>query len=645
MAIEEIRIHAIVTNDDNAGPNAPTLTEAQIQNILNDANTLYSSAGIKFVLDGIEKVNSTVLNRDKPPPTNDGAVTANARQERAVQYPGKLVIFFRDGGGGGSGADGEFLYTAKTDDLAQGRRLFTHEVGHYLHLAHTFGTQIGLTEPEQSLPDDQKINLLKQRQREAILNYVQSGQPKENGLAVFDGDAPAVGDTPADDGGQIIYYLNGGNSAGPIDSVDIEVSFPDDPTPHHYLLKPDRGNIMSYFHKELSIPQHLSNDQCKRIRHALEIGNRLHLIKGATWADPETQYPVSPTVVSWGPGHLDLFVRGADRRIKHKAWNADPGEWWPNQTGWQDLGDVGLERPAAVSWGPRHVDLFSRTIPKWTVQHKSWDSTAGNWWPGPTDWQELGGQGIGRPVPVSWGPGRLDLFARFTDGKVRNKVWENGNWWPGQTSWQDLGGTGVGAPAVVAWGPGHLDVFIRGANGNVLHKAWNADPGEWWPSQTDWQDLGGSIIGSPSAISWGVGRVDLFVRGSDGRIYNKVWEQERGTWWPDQKTWQDLGGAGVGPPTVVTWGPGHIDVFMRGGNGNVLHKAWNADPGEWWPNQTGWQDLGGKIIGFPAAVSWGAGRVDLFVRGSDRRIYNKVWEQERGTWWPNQTGWQDLGLP
>ncbi|HEX8529191.1 MAG TPA: M12 family metallo-peptidase, partial [Cytophagales bacterium] len=202
MTLHEIRIHAIVTNDTDAGSQTSPFTAAQIQLILDEANQVYRPAGIQFVLDAVEVVNSTVLNQDFPPPTQDDHVAAIARQERAAQHPGKLVVFFRDGGGGASGETGDFLFTSKTDDPAQGRRLFAHEVGHYLHLAHTHNHYIGLTPEEQNLPKSRKIDLLRSRQQAAVLQYVVAeGHAKENALAVFDGDAPLVNDTPPDDGG------------------------------------------------------------------------------------------------------------------------------------------------------------------------------------------------------------------------------------------------------------------------------------------------------------------------------------------------------------------------------------------------------------------------------------------------------------
>jgi hypothetical protein len=644
---DTILVQAIITNDAGAGPNAPSLSRSQIQTVLDAANTIYTKAGITFRLDGVQRMDDTALNQDYPPPTGDGRVAGAARQRVAAQFPGRLVVFFRDGGGGASGAQGDFLHTAKTDDPAQGGRLFAHEVGHYLHLVHTFGNYVGVEAAEQHLTTAQKIEVLRKRQRTMILQQAGPlGLPRDRAVEVFDGDAPDVADTPPDDGGELITLLNNGAPAGPIGSVDIDVTFPGEATPRRYVLQPDRGNVMSYFHKELSIPQRLSAGQVGVVRTALEQGNRRHLLKGPQWVDPEIREPGSPTVVSWGPGHLDVVVRGDDRHVKHRTWDASTGEWWPSGN-WQDLGGFGVERPAAVSRGPGEVDLFTRDLPEWTVQHKSWSAGTGVWWPGQDGWAGLGGVGVGRPVVVSRRAGQLDLFARWPDGSVRNKAWTSGNntWWPGQLEWQHLGGSGTGAPEVVAWGPDHLDLFIRGTDGNILHKAWDVSTGQWWPGLQDWQDLGGQMVGAPAAVSWGPGRVDLFARGRDGRIHNKVWESARGDWWPSRTGWQDLGGDGNGPPVAVSWGPGHLDVFAVEAGGAVLHKAWNADPGTWWPAQTDWQNLGGSVVGVPSAVSWEPGRVDLFVRGADRHVHNKVWESARGDWWPNRTGWQDLGAP
>jgi hypothetical protein len=35
-----------------------------------------------------------------------------------------------------------------------------------------------------------------------------------------------------------------------------------------------------------------------------------------------------------------------------------------------------------------------------------------------------------------------------------------------------------------------------------------------------------------------------------------------------------------------------------------------------------WEGLGGKITGSPAVVTWGANRLDAFVRGTDNRLWH-----------------------
>jgi hypothetical protein len=41
---------------------------------------------------------------------------------------------------------------------------------------------------------------------------------------------------------------------------------------------------------------------------------------------------------------------------------------------------------------------------------------------------------------------------------------------------------------VASWGPNRLDIFGLGTDNQMFHKAWN---GQWHPSQTGWEALGG----------------------------------------------------------------------------------------------------------------------------------------------------------
>jgi hypothetical protein len=232
--------------------------------------------------------------------------------------------------------------------------------------------------------------------------------------------------------------------------------------------------------------------------------------------------------------------------------------------------------------------------------------------------QDIAGVGLLYGIPrisaVSWGPDRLDIFVRGSEsGAAFHKAWNGSQWLPSETDWQNLGGGIIGPPAAVSWGPNRLDVFVCGSqSGAVFHKAWNGS--QWLPSETDWQNLGGGITGPPAAVSWGPNRLDVFVRGNQsGAVFHKAWN---GSWLPSETGWQNLGGGISGPPAAVSWGPNRLDVFARGsGSGAVFHKAWNGS--QWLPSEMGWQNLGGGILEPPAAVSWGPDRLDIFVRGSE----------------------------
>jgi hypothetical protein len=58
---------------------------------------------------------------------------------------------------------------------------------------------------------------------------------------------------------------------------------------------------------------------------------------------------------------------------------------------------------------------------------------AGGW----SGWQNLGGKELtDTPATSSWGPGRLDLFAKGSGGTLQHMWSDNGGWY----NWENLGG-------------------------------------------------------------------------------------------------------------------------------------------------------------------------------------------------------------
>jgi len=93
----------------------------------------------------------------------------------------------------------------------------------------------------------------------------------------------------------------------------------------------------------------------------------------------------------------------------------------------------------------------------------------------------------------------------------------------------------------------------------------------------------------------------------------------------------DLGGVATSEPAVASWAKTRLDVFIRGADNHLWHRAGVAD--KWYP----WEDLGGDLLYDPAAVSWGEDRIDIFAIGSNRHMWHIAWTSS------GWSAWNDLG--
>jgi len=82
---------------------------------------------------------------------------------------------------------------------------------------------------------------------------------------------------------------------------------------------------------------------------------------------------------------------------------------------------------------------------------------------------------------------------------------------------------------------------------------------------------------------------------------------------------------------VAAWSAGRLDVFVVGSDGALWHRAFD---GGWWP----WESLGGLLTGAPSVAAWGPGRLDITAPGSDGAVYHLAFVIGAG-WW----GWEPLG--
>jgi len=259
--------------------------------------------------------------------------------------------------------------------------------------------------------------------------------------------------------------------------------------------------------------------------------------------------------------------------------------------------------PATVSWGPNRIDVFGRGSDG-AIYHNYWD---GSW----HTFESLGGNFLYGPAVSSWGAGRLDVFAVGADSAIYHNYWD-GIW----HGWADrLGGVFTSTPAAVSWGLNRIDVFARGTDNAIWHNYWDTDG---WHA---FDSLGGVFVSAPAVSSWGAGRLDVFGTGSDNALYHNYWD---GAWhgWNDR-----LAGTFTSAPAAVSWGPNRLDVFVRGTENAIWHTAWD---GAWHPLEA----LGGAFSTGPASAAWAAGRLDVFCIGADSALYHNYWD---GNW----HGWND----
>jgi hypothetical protein len=220
----------------------------------------------------------------------------------------------------------------------------------------------------------------------------------------------------------------------------------------------------------------------------------------------------------------------------------------------------------------------------------------------------LGGVTADSVGVCSWGPNRLDLFARGENSSIYHKYW-NGTSWSG---WATLGGTTDSAPTACSWGPNRIDVFVRGTDNILYQKYWN---GAW----STWIPLGGTLTSAPAAASWGLNRIDVVARGTNNQLYHIYWN---GINW---STWGTLGGDCTSDPAIVSWGENRLDVFVRGTTMELYHTRWD---GSTWST---WENLGGYLTTGPGAASWGENRIDVFAGGEDNELEWQYWGGDVGT--------------
>jgi hypothetical protein len=288
----------------------------------------------------------------------------------------------------------------------------------------------------------------------------------------------------------------------------------------------------------------------------------------------------SPAAITLGPNHLDVYVRGPDGALWHTYRNQQPVF-----SDWINLGGSIVGRPALTSAADWNIDVFAQGSAN-DLLHWHYGP-----WTGP---ESLGGQISSEPSSIDIAPGKAIIVVRGANSHV---------WSCQQTDtgvqWVDGGSPIASAPTVASLAG--FSCFATAANGTLFP----LDPPTGGPP--------GTVQGKPAVSTemtlTGVpqGRFDVFARSTGNQLLHWVGSTiGGGTWEPAE----NLGGVVLDDPTVISWGYGHLEVFVRGPGNTLWHRTFQN--GSW----ADWADLGGQFQGPPCAVSWGVGRIDVFGWGS-----------------------------
>ncbi len=275
---------------------------------------------------------------------------------------------------------------------------------------------------------------------------------------------------------------------------------------------------------------------------------------------------------------MDVYKRGSDNAIWGDTIQSGSNNWG----GWHSLGGGLASNPSSDQYGSE-MDVFA-TNSSGILYQKSYQPTSG--W---GSWTQRANSMAGDPASIVFN-GNLYVFSRGTDGNLYTVYW-NGNTWVGPVQITGNGTIAMASsPTVTVYGS-ELDVFIRGTDSNL----WKSGT----TNGTSFGSLGsmggGNLENDPKAITYN-GEMDVYANNTSGTLMKDTWN---GSTW---NGWNPLNGASfVGSPTALQYGSGEMDVYDRGISDSFIYQnTWQA--GGW----SGWTSRGGNEAGDPSVLQWGS---------------------------------------
>jgi hypothetical protein len=274
--------------------------------------------------------------------------------------------------------------------------------------------------------------------------------------------------------------------------------------------------------------------------HNLRSSSGTWAIPGA-WGFPGGQF-LGPLVATGRTnGALEVVGKGLDGHAYMRTRLAD-GSWSPANGVWQYIGGPVAFSPAIGTRPDQTIDMVALDT-SGHIKFKS-RTNAGTWSPGLSTWTTISdtssacGTGLfGEPSMSQRPGGETDVIARCASQPYvcRKTRATNGTWSPSTTGWDCLYSKGpatwgdaagiVGVPSIASWGSGRIDMVARTANGSVAYRFYNPTTSSWWPSSTEWANLGSKGTTSesdPVIVATGTNNLAIFRVADDGLLYVRV---------------------------------------------------------------------------------------------------------------------------
>jgi hypothetical protein len=370
-----------------------------------------------------------------------------------------------------------------------------------------------------------------------------------------------------------------------------------------------------------------------------DIGWKTGLSNGDIAAVTEMYGNLTPTIVQNADGRLEVFVLGQDNQLYHRWQTAANSNTWSVYTvgdktyDWTPLG-LGQQffssgqRPAIVKNNDGRLDVFwLRDFQllhsyKEAIPNSSWVNTSSN---------EVGGGDFdGDPVVAQNANGKLELF--MVHESPDSNLYRLHHMYGDGTLLPSLGGqwSSNRKPAVAMNGDGRLEVFMVGLDRQLYHRWQGMMNSSSWSE--DWTPLGGpTILGDPTVAIDSSSRLNLFVVHSNNRQLYYRWQTstvgDSTARWSD---WTPLEGhwSPSRIPAMAQNADGRLEVFMVGSDGRLYHRWQTSRNGttgiwDWYMNWVPFGKQQWPLSSNPAVARNRDGRLEVFMVGSDGRFFHK----------------------